>query len=156
MARAVVKQVVALKFNSYGLPRIVQSKEDVRDVVLSLGWSIKVGLGVDEIEQIKEVASRASSSSGDTISDVCVVPGTDRNHSFICVRIRRRLVQADRENIPLHLVDNNKRKRRETGTRKNGKMELAGAAAAEPSLKKARTDRAAAAAAANGKKQQKE
>ncbi len=123
------------------------------DVVLSLGWSIKVGLGLDEIEQIKEVASRAS-GIGDTISDVCVVPGTDRNHSFICVRIRRRLVQADRENIPLHLVGNNKRKRRGTRTRKNGKMELAGAAAAaEPSLKKARTDRAAS---ANGKKQQKE
>lgn len=149
LAREVAKQVVALKFKPYGLPRTVQSKEDVRDVLLSLGWSIPVELDADEIERIKQVASRES--GGDTISDVCVVPGTDRRHSFICVRIRRSVVQADRENVPLHLVNDSKKRKRSEALRKNGKVKSAAAAAAERSPKKARTDRAA-----DEKQQQKE
>ncbi len=117
----VVKQVAALKYKTCGLPTTVRSKEDIRDILVSLGWAVPTDLSKDEIEKIESVTPGESCSG--KIYDASVFPGKSRDHSFICVRIRRDVVQADCENTPLHIVEtrepdnnNNKRKRQDSPT----------------------------------------
>jgi len=111
----VVKQVAALKFKTCGLPTTVRSKEDIRDVLVSLGWAVPTDLSKDEIKKIEGVTPGESSSG--KVCDASVFSGKSRGQHFICVRIRRDVVQADCENTPLHIVEtggNNKRKRQDS------------------------------------------
>jgi len=111
----VVKQVAALKFKTCGLPTTVRSKEDIRDVLVSLGWAVPTDLSKDEIKKIEGVTPGESSSG--KVCDASVFSGKNRGQHFICVRIRRDVVQADCENTPLHIVEtreNNKRKRQDS------------------------------------------
>lgn len=126
VACRVALRVAALKLETCGLPQAVRSKEDIRDILVTLGWSVPVDLRSDEIDQIERAATDAGGT--DRVCDACVVPGENRRRHFICVRIRRGVVHADCEHTPLHMVaKDRKRKRRDKTPSHQGR-------------KKARTD----------------
>ncbi len=98
----IARRVAGLfKFKAYGLPVSVSSKEDIRDILVSLGWPVQLELSSHEIADIKnfEVGNNTLK-----VVDVCLVPHTSGHRHFVCIRIRRSVVQGDCTNTPLHLI----------------------------------------------------
>lgn len=99
LARQVVWKIAKLKYHAYGLPRIIKTREDLRDVLISLGWSVPLDIGEAEIQEIKALSNPLLFLN--KIVDVSLVVADDGRKHFICTRIRRPIVEADRENIRL-------------------------------------------------------
>ena len=135
--RGFVQRVAGIKFQTYGLPITVSSKDDVRDILVSLGWPVRLELTLDEIKELKTSASACLK-----IVDICLVPHTSSRRHFICIRIRKPVTQADCVNTPICLIkypELGKRKRAEppvTTTKKTSTK--------EPTMKKTRLSTAAA------------
>ena len=116
--RKITQRVAGLKFKTYGLPSTISSKEDIRDILVSLGWSLRLELTLEEIEDIK-TSVVVNTEHQLKIVDVCLVPHTNGRRHFICIRIRNSQTQADCTNTPIQLIKHQqptigKRKRAET------------------------------------------
>jgi len=115
--RKITQQVAGIKFKTYGLPITVSSKEDIRDILVSLGWNLQLELSLEEIENIKTSAAAAVNTELLKIIDVCLVPHANGRRHFICIRIRKPRIQADCTNTPIQLIKHQssigKRKRSE-------------------------------------------
>ena len=142
--RKITQQVAGIKFKTYGLPITVSSKEDIRDILVSLGWNLQLELSLEEIENIKTSAAELLK-----IIDVCLVPHANGRRHFICIRIRKPQIQADCTNTPIQLIKHHqssigKRKRSEITipkptSCKDKQEESSSKKHQEPATKKTRT-----------------
>ena len=113
--RKITQQVAGIKYEANGLPITVSSKEDIRDILVSLGWNLRLELSLEEIEDIKTSAA-VNTAELLKIIDVCLVPHANGRRHFICIRIRKPQIQADCTNTPIQLIKHSrigKRKRSE-------------------------------------------
>ncbi len=94
----ITKRVAGLKYEAYGLPLNLSSKDDVRDILVSLGWSVRLELTPQEITNIKNTVSNLK------VVDVCLVLHKSGRRHFICIRIRKPVIQGDCTHTPLHLI----------------------------------------------------
>ena len=140
--RGFVQRVAGIKFRTYGLPITVSSKDDVRDILVSLGWPVRLELTLEEIKELKTSASACLK-----IVEICLVPHTSSRRHFICIRIRKPVIQADCVNTPICLI-----KYPELGKRKREPVSTTTTSAKKTSLKEPTLKKTRLSAAAKGKK----